>query len=95
MGGLAGKEPTPRTRSPSCGTGAEVRHAQRWWLERAARECVDLAMNDTFHVDVLEEVYSKSLTPYLERIRQVKREEIRARLIEIELLDRELARRKP
>lgn len=72
-----------------------MRHARRHWLERAARECVDLAMKNTFPVDTLEEVYSKSLTPYLERIRTVKREEICARLIELELIDRELARRNP
>lgn len=72
-----------------------MRHAQRYWLEKAARECVDMAINNTFPVDTLEEVYSKSFAPYLERIRTVKREEICARLIELELIDRELARRKP
>lgn len=72
-----------------------MRYAQRYWLERAARLCVDLAMNDMFEVDALQELYFESLDAYLERMRRVKAAEVCRLLIELELLGRELARRKP
>lgn len=52
-------------------------------------------MNDKHEVDALQALFSESLTRTLEKMRRVRTAEVCRSLIELECLDRELARRKP
>lgn len=71
-----------------------MRHAQRWWLERAARDCVDRAMARDVE-EHLANALPRLETRDVQMLRDDYLHEAAALLVRVEMLDRELARRKP